>query len=287
MSIMVDIDKSFRILVIYNHKMAEINSLREKANRLGDIIDEISSMKHNSGQNLKTHANNSVQVHSLEKILEKSLKNLNLKSSFTKTKTYKEGKSKISLKTISKEIERKAKEEAILHLFSNSSKHSAELINSELMRDKEVIQILKNNKRNFGLLESSWKSPINQELAKDKDPLKKNKLSIGFPKAHRKSAVTYQNQLENYHSNKDLIKEKKRRIFNSDAISSNFFSNANIKNPRSKQVKISSQYLSPKISRFPSPIDNQRNLIRIINKFEVGYTPKLESIKLKLNNHVY
>ena len=268
--------------------MANNASLKEKANNLGDIIDKLSGMSHNSQQNLKKHAKDSLIIHSLEAILEKSMKNHD--PSFIRTRTYKEGKKKISLKTTVKEVEKRKKEEEILKLFSNSSRNSTDLINPELMKDKEVIQVLKKNKRSFGLLEASGNSLINLEKPSNKEliPHSKNtKLSFGLLETHRKSLINHQCQLTNYHPNQKLIKKKNRKIFNSGVVNSEFMSIVNKKCQDKGYPDVRSQYLSPKISPITSPIDSRRSLVRTINKFEIGYTPKLESIKLKLKNRIY
>ena len=90
-----------------------------------------------------------------------------LKTPFNKTKKYCDGKKRILRRVMLREKEKKDKEEKILKLFKESAHNNEDFINPEMMEDKDVLNILKKNKRNFGIL----KTPNSRHFKLNSEPL--------------------------------------------------------------------------------------------------------------------
>lgn len=125
--------------------MAKSSSSKAKAIKLCNIIENFNEFNQDSASKIMQKPE---KIKYLEAVIEKSVKNQ--KTSFNKTRTFKEGKLKISMKREKKSGDLKEKAELLGKLFSSSSSNKFGMINPELMLDKEVQKYLKTHKRSFG-----------------------------------------------------------------------------------------------------------------------------------------
>jgi hypothetical protein len=119
--------------------------------KLEDILTKINKhdSKKPSKQSIKA-LRVQTEIQSLKKVFKEAIEGF--QTPFNKTNKYQEGKNRILQKAMLKNLESLKKEEKITNLFKNSS--SEEMIDSKMMKDKEILDILKKNKRSFGRIES-------------------------------------------------------------------------------------------------------------------------------------